>query len=168
MPKLRNRGARLLPLILFAGTCFAQNPDSGKFYKLDFVVKEVEGAKVLNARSYSMIISTDKSAPQGSIRTGSKVPYPTGPGSTQYNYADVGVNIDCKSVQEVAGELSMIVSADISSTAPEQTTPAPVIRQNRWSSIVLVPLRKPTVVFASDDAITKHQLQLEVTATPLK
>src|SRR6266481_3585685 len=109
----------------------------------------------------------DKSAPQGSIRTGSKVPYPTGPGSTQYNYADV-VNIDCKSAQELPGELSMVVSADVSSTASEQTTPAPIIRQNRWSSIVVVPLRKPTVVFASDDPTTKHQMQLEITATPLK
>jgi hypothetical protein len=169
MLTLGNRGARLLPLILLAGTCFAQNPDAAKFYKLDFVVKEVEGAKVLNARSYSMIVSTDKSAPPSSIRTGSKVPYPTGPGSNQYNYAEVGVNIDCRSVQEFGAELSMTITTDISSTPPDQTPLGPVvIRQNKWNSIVVVPLRKPTIVFASDDATTKHQLQLEVTATPLK
>ena len=157
---------RFLPFILLAGTCFAQNPDAAKFYKLDFVVKEVEGAKVLNARSHSMIVSTDKSAQPGSIRSGSKVPYATSVG--QFNYAEVGVNIDCRSVQELPGELSMIITADISSTAQEQATSNPVIRQNRWNSTVLIPVRKPTVVFSSDDLTTKRQMQLEVTATPLK
>jgi hypothetical protein len=166
MLTLGNRGARLLPLVLLAGTCLAQNPEAAKFYKLDFVVKEVEGAKVLNARSYSMIASTDKSGQPGSIRAGSKVPYTTGGG--QFNYADVGVNIDCRSLQELAGELSMFISAEVSSTVQDQPPPNPIIRQNRWNSNIAIPLRKPTTVFSSDDLTTKRQMQLEVTATPLK
>jgi hypothetical protein len=154
-----------LPLILLAGTCFAQNPEAAKFYKLDFVVKEVEGAKVLNARSYSMVASTDKSAQTASIRSGTKVPYTTGGG--QFNYAEVGVNIDCRSVQELAGELSMFISVDVSSTL-EQASANPIIRQNKWNSNIVIPLRKPTTVFTSDDATTKRQMQLEVTATPVK
>jgi hypothetical protein len=45
--------------------------------------------------------------------------------------------------------------------------PAPVIRQNRWSSNVVVPLKKPTLIFASDDATSKRQMQLELTAAPV-
>ena len=77
MPNIRYWQVRFLALALTAGTCFAQNPEPPKFYKLEFVLKEVEAAKVLNARSYSITVSTDTSQ-HSSIRTGSKVPTPTG------------------------------------------------------------------------------------------
>ena len=151
-------------LVLAAGTCLAQPPEaSWKFYKLDFVVKEVEGSKVLNARTFSTIVHASTPGVQaagGSIRTGSKVP-------TAGNYIDVGVNIDTRDVKEVQGDVALSVSADISSTPADAATERPVIRQNRWSSYVIVPIKKPTVIFASDDATTKHQMQLELTATPI-
>jgi hypothetical protein len=159
-----------LAVTIFAGTCLAQTPEAAKFYKLDFVVKEVDGGKVLNARAYSTNISTEKSSPGSSIRAGSKVPYPTStaPGSTQFNYAEVGVNIDCRSATEVGNELSVIINAEVSSTAQESSMSVPIIRQNKWSSIVVVPIRKAVVVFSSDDATSKHQMQLELTAVPIK
>jgi hypothetical protein len=43
----------------------------------------------------------------------------------------------------------------------------PTIRQNRWVSTVAVPLKKPTVIFSSDDLTSKRQMQLELTATPI-
>jgi hypothetical protein len=63
----------------------------------------------------------------------------------------------------------MLVSADLSTVQPSEApnTP-PIIRQNRWGSHVLVPLKKPTVIFSSDDLTTKRQMQLEVTATPIR
>ena len=151
-------------LLTAAGTCFGQTAD-WKFYKLDFVVKEVEGAKVLNSRAFSAVVQVDTpgmNSQSGSIRAGSKVP-------VNGQYYDVGVNIDVQRVKEVqSGDLALSVSADLSSTAPEGGTPErPVIRQNRWSSYVVVPIKKPTVIFASDDATSKHQLQLELTATPV-
>ncbi len=145
-----------------AGACFAQTAD-WKFYRLNFVVKEVEGAKVLNSRSFSTVVQVDApgmNAEAGSIRTGSKVP-------SGGNYIDIGVNIDVRRVRELPdGDLGLSVSADLSSTAPEGGMPdRPVIRQNRWSSYVVVPVNKPTVLFASDDATSKHQIQLELTAS---
>ncbi|MGI8745911.1 MAG: hypothetical protein ACR2NN_25695 [Bryobacteraceae bacterium] len=154
-----------LAAMLFAATCFAQTPDAPKFYKLDFVVKEVEATKVVNARSYSTMIS-DKSIWPNSIRAGSKVPYNTS--GTQYQYAEVGVNIDCRAAMEIGSELSLVVNAEVSSTAPESPQNTPIIRQNKWASTVLVPIRKPVIIFSSDDAITKRQMQLELTATPVK
>ena len=161
--------SRALALVLFLGTCFAQAPESSKFYKLDFVVKEVEGTKVLNARSYSMIVSTEQPSPASSIRAGSRVPIFSSPGSTQYTYTEVGVNIDCRSAQQLGNELSLVVTADITSTAQDPATASPpVLRQNKWNSIVVVPIRKPLVVFSSDDATSKRQMQLELTATPIR
>lgn len=168
MPRKWNWSARFLALTLLAGTCFGQNPESSKFYKLDFVVKEMEGPKVVNARAYSTIVSTAKSSPPTSIRTGSRVPVPTAPGSAQFNYVEVGVNIDCRSVEEVASELSLLVTADINSTLQESTAVTPVLRSNKWTSMVIVPIGKPIVVFSSDDVTAKRQMQLELTATPIK
>ena len=82
----------------------------------------------------------------------------------------MGVTIDCRSLKEMKNELSLTVKADISSVLQEPTTnPAhPIIRQNIWESTVVVPIRKPTVIFSSDDTTTKHQMQMELTATPIE
>jgi hypothetical protein len=169
MLKIKGWSVAVLALALGAGACFAQEAQPAGFYKLDFVVREVEGTKVLNARTYSITISTEPKSPC-SIRTGSKVPITTGGavGSPQLTYLDVGVSIDCRSVTVEPGQLFLHVDAEVSSVVQESPTPGlPMVRQNKWSSAVVVALRKPTVIFASDDLTTKHQLQLELTATPI-
>ena len=160
--------SRFATLLLFAASGFAQTPAAARFYKLDFVVKEVEGAKVLNSRAYATTASTDKSGGGCSIRTGNRVPTPTTADNKQFTYIDVGVNIDCGALQEVDSELAVRLTAEVSSTLQEPPATQPVIRQNRWSSTVIVPIKKPTIVFSSDDATTRRQMQVEMTATPLK
>ena len=163
----------LFGLAMAAGSCLAQNIEPTKFYKLDFVVKEVEGTKVVNSRSYFMTVPVEapgQGSQNGSIRTGSRLPTPTNatnPGAG-FNYIDVGVSIDCKMLREVQSDISVFITADISSHSIEPNRPAPVIRQNRWSSMVLVPVKKPTVVYSSDDTTSKRQMQLELTATPVR
>jgi hypothetical protein len=155
---------------MVAGSCLGQAVEPAKFYKLEFVVKEVEGTKPVNSRSYFMTVPVEapgQNGGGGSIRTGSRVPVPTSAGGGGFNYIDVGVNIDCRGVHEIQSEISMYISADISSHTTEPTLPAPLIRQNKWMSTVLIPIKKPTVVYAADDPMSKRQLQLEVTATPL-
>ncbi|MDQ6759518.1 MAG: hypothetical protein M3Z32_06585 [Acidobacteriota bacterium] len=153
---------------LLATTCFAQNQESLQFYKLEFTVKDMEGARALSSRTYSMV--TGAGMANSSIRAGSKVPIPASPGSTQpFTFIELGVNIDCRAIKEVQNELSLNVTADISSTGQEAASSAyPIIRQNKWSSSVVVPLRKATLIFSSDDVTTKRQIQLELTATPVK
>src|SRR4051794_12763868 len=161
----------LFGLAMAAGSCLAQNMEPTKFYKLDFVVKEVEGTKVVNSRSYFMTLPVEvpgQGSQGGSIRAGSRLPTPTNTGGGGFNYIDVGVSIDCKMLREMQSDVSVYVTADISSHSVEPTLPAPVIRQNRWSSMVLVPVKKATVIYASDDTTSKRQIQLELTATPLR
>ena len=165
MQKIRNWSALILAFVL-AGACLAQEAAPSKFYKLEFVVKEVEGTKVLNARAYTVTVSTEKGEAKSSIRTGSKVPMSTG---SSYTYLDVGVSIDCRSVTEAAGQLTLRIDADVSSVLHESTPTnlPPTVRQNKWTSNVVVPLRKPTVLYSSDDLTTKQQMQVELTATPI-
>jgi hypothetical protein len=159
----------LTGVLLLARTSFAQaeRESPNGFYRLDFVTKELDDTKVINSRTYSITVS-DKA--NGSLRTGAKVPLPTGSGGG-FNYFDLGVNIDCREVRELAGQLTLAVSTDISTATAEtgaaSTTP-PVVRQYKWNSSVVVPLRKATQLFSSDDLGSKRKFQIELTATPIK
>lgn len=170
----KKSGAAFLIAALMAESCWAQAEKSKgeqeKFYHLDFVVKEIADSKVVNSRSYSTMISTGH---PGSIRTGNKVPYQTASAAStpQYQYLDVGVNIDCRSARELDAQLGLWVTAEVSNLAPGQTAAGgslPLLRQNKWSSDVILPLRKPTVIFSSDDPTSTHKMQVELTATPIK
>lgn len=146
----------------------APNPE--QHYHLDFVVKEVEAGKVINSRSYSMIIATNE---RSSIRTGTRVPFNMSsiPNTANYTQIDIGVNIDCRNAKELNNQLTLEVNAEISSLAdPNDNSRAggPVVRHNNWESNVIIPLRQPTTIFSSDDLASKRKMELEITATPIK
>lgn len=146
------------------------------FYHLDFVVQEMGAdGKSTNSRSYAATVSTDSRDRGTSIRTNSRIPVPsgsftTGNMPTQYQYVDVGVNIDARSTREIGRQLSLDLVADVSSMAAsnDASLHQPVIRQNKWQASVLIPIGKAVVVFASDSLDSKGSMQVVVTATPLQ
>jgi hypothetical protein len=159
----------------------AQEPPA-HYYHLDFLLQElgVDG-KPVNSRSYTTILSTDPRDPYMSIRTGSRVPVVTSAKQTdpagerpetQYQYLNVGVTIGARGAREIGTQLAIHLNADESSLAPvSPAAPAavdPVIRQNSWEAIVLIPIGKPTIVFSSDTLESKGRTQLVVTAIPLQ
>ena len=169
--------AHALMALSLAAPMLAQ--EGTKFYRLDFVLKELDENKVVSQKTYSTFMSADERWQKAAlIRVGVKVPYQVAVGN--FNYADVGVNIDCQRLQEINGQLVVQVSAEISSlpapgvvvagsTPPESAAPlAMVVRQNRWNSVAVVAIGKATTLFSSDDLNSKRKLQLELTATPIK
>ena len=148
------------------------------YYHLDFVVEELDAAgKTINTRSYSTTVSTAPHSPM-SIRTGSRIPIATGSyqaglpvsaANMQYQYIEAGVNLDVHDAHEVDRELAFNLTADLSSVAPasDANLHQPVIRQNRWQALVLIPIGKPTPVFKSDSVDSKGATRIVVTATPL-
>ena len=152
----------------------------GHFYHIDFVVQELGAdGKPVNSRSYSATVSTDPRDHGTSIRTGSKLPIATGSSSssdgkelfdTQWQYVDVGVNIDVHNAREVGRQLSLDLIADLSSMAATEDASIhhPVIRQNKWQASVLIPIGKATVVFTSDSLDSKGSMQIVATATALQ
>ena len=169
-------------------------PDAAKppeapthYYHLEYVVQELgSDGKPVNSRTYSTIVGTDRGDQFSAIRTGSRVPIITGalhgPNGEakegklefQYQYLDVGVNIDTNNVHEIGQKLAIYLKAEISTLAEPAPAPAsglvndPVIRQNTWQASVLIPIGKPTVVFSSDALDNKGAMHLVVTATPLQ
>jgi hypothetical protein len=158
----------LIPMLVLAGAALAQVQEGARFYKLDFVVKEVEGGKPVNSRTFSTMLAVTQGSnrEQSTIRAGGRVSVPTG--GTSFSNYDLGVNIDARDLRESQGDISLSVTVDITTIAQETAGAQPVLRQNRWAGTVLVPVKKSSVVFASDDITSKRQLQMEMTATPVK
>ena len=159
-------------------------PELPHYFHFDFAVKEVDEGKVTNSRTYTIVMAVRRAGNvkydfsqlnQSSLRSGNRIPVITGKSdaagaSAQYQYIDVGVNVDVVNPVEWQGQLMMVVRCDVSNVpgGVDTNTPNPVIRQARWDSSVVVPIGKPTTIFSSDDVSSKRTLQLELTATPIK
>lgn len=139
-------------------------------FKLNLVVEQTNDAgKVVNTRSFVTTVATTDRWTQ-SIRTGEKVPVATG-GGDQWTYLDIGVDFDMNNPKTTGNDLSFRLAANVSSIA-DSAQPAdgavsnrPVVRQDKWDAVVVVPIGKPTVVFSADDLRDKGKMQVEVTAT---
>lgn len=185
------RNAAVWTVVVCAAAGWAYGQDNGAaqaapkppdhYYKLNLTVEQLNDAgRVQNSRVYVMTIASGNdlkpgqmgSIPEQQIRTGARVPVATGTGggSTQWQYVDVGVDFDVRHVSETGGELAFELVADVSSIAPTPSTlvNAPVIRQNKWDSTVVIAVGKPTLVFSADDLDDKGRMQVEVTATPVE
>jgi type II secretory pathway component GspD/PulD (secretin) len=145
-------------------------------YRLEFAVREVEEGKRLNVRSYTM---SAQDGDRASIRVGNRIPYVTGSlgakgelASTQFQYYDVGINIDCRLHEREGYVLLDSVSIDISSVVKgdEGTsgTPNPVVRSARAQVDAAVTPGKPTMVTTLDDVSSNRRYEVEVTATKVK
>src|SRR5438270_4558265 len=97
------------------------------FYHLEFVVQETGAdGKPTNSRTYSGTVSTSRTDRGFSTRTGSRVPIATGAfgqgdsKNTQFQYIDVGVNIDARDARDEADKLALSLIVDVSSLAGTQ------------------------------------------------
>lgn len=186
MTKMRMKWLCVLcALVMMVGVCFAQDkqdkkddatatsaPSDGRHYQVVFVAQELEGGKVVSSRRYVTDMAlTGPGSASGSIRTGAKVPIPTGSfetggkENTQFTYVDLGFNVDFNRARLEGDKVFLWVAVDLSSTGPmENTQPhQPTILQNKWSAGVTVPLGKPTVIFSSDDVSSRRTIQIELT-----
>jgi len=155
---------KALLFLLAAAFCFGQDEaknNQGKFYRFDFAFKELDGGKAISQRNYSAIGNRFQSI---MIRSGEKIPV-SNIKSGENTYLDIGTNIDCRIQQEKPDELQLYITADASTA---NSLIPPVITQTKWSSDVVVPLKKPTILYSSDSASKKTQTQLEITVTPLQ
>ena len=150
-------------------------------YRLEFILSELEDGKKVNARTYSMLAQAG--GVLNKLRVGARVPVATaafrsgdtsvsGMVNTQFQYMDVGMNIDCR-IQEHEGYLVLSTTIDssnftqppaLSASVPNQ----PVMHQLRVDLNTTVSLGKPALVTSVDDPSSKRQFQVQVTATRVK
>ena len=149
---------------------------TNNFFKLAFVLYEVEDGKRTNQRDYMMIGRTDNQP--SSIRVSTKVPITTSEkaGDKAYTYIDVGLRINCSMKEQEDRRLQFHCDIEMSSfVRPEQVAgaigqsgpEAPVMRTTRTESWALLTLGKPTAFTTVDDINSAKRLQVEVTATKI-
>jgi hypothetical protein len=155
----------LLPTcLLLASAAFAQ--DAPPAYRLTFTLHEMENGKRVNARTYSMLMETNTFT---KLNVGAKVSMPTGQGSSQYTFYDVGVNVRAK-VQEQSGQVRVTAEVESSSLNPQEHAggPMPQVRQIRADIDALVTAGHPTTVVTLDDPGGAKHFEIEVTAARVK
>jgi hypothetical protein len=157
-------------------------------YKLDYTVTELEDGRKLNTRTYSLMCETQPRQLGGGgtlwggahLRVGSRVPIATvgfAPGdkganpilNTQFQYIDVGMNIDANMFNTDDGGLTLASTVEMSSIA-EPTSPTnginnPLIRQLKASTNSLLTPGKPVVLSTADDVGSKRRFEVQVVAT---
>lgn len=144
-------------------------------YRLDFLFDEVEDGKKINTRHYTMDLTQEG---KQAIKIGTRVPvvsggYTTGNNgerNTQYQYLDVGTNIEGHMNRMAGGDVELRVNCEVSNidTTAESSKIAPVIRQIKIEGATLLSLGKPLLIGSVDDPNSKRQFQLEVTVTKLR
>ena len=106
---------------------------------------------------------------RGSHRAGTKLPVATsqGSGGFQYQYMDVGVNLDARIARRRGELISLEAGLEISDVQETKTaTPAiRAVRSNTWAPI------KPgerTLISAFEDSSGKRRYEVEVTAQAVR
>jgi hypothetical protein len=162
---MTSRTRLLLVAAVLAPLAAAQAGHSPAVYKVDFTIRDTGDAAAKTGRKYSMVVNERQ---RGTFRIGNRVPMATSnaPGSTQYTYIDVGVNIDC-TIAEQDGKVAMHADLDMSSAVNAEKNPNanPTISQIKLNIDTMIPPAKPTVVASFDDPVTSRKFEVEATVT---
>jgi hypothetical protein len=142
------------------------------YYRLDFVIHEMDGEKLVDTRNYSLWVQAGVPA---TMTAGSEVPYSSGSYSTvgsgtakNIQYRNVGISIECV-VKEGNENPQLDLRLNISDALPPEKDPdTPVIRKVSVNSKALLVLGKPTTVSIVEDPGSRHRFRVDVTATKLK
>ena len=145
-------------------------------YRLEYTITEMEDARKINARNYTVVCENRGSLSRGELKVGSRVPIATtgvtNTQLTQFQYLDIGINIEARVVVTASGELSLQSEVDMSSipdsAPPEKVGGNPVIRHFRVTSFSALALGKPILLTTADDVASHRQFQVQVTATKMK
>jgi hypothetical protein len=185
----RSRIAAFLSAVLLAPALLcAQNTQdtpeissaqTGPHLKLVYRTLQIGAdGKAASSHSYSTIVAANTGhASPSQIRSNDRVPIAVanaaGVINTQYQYQNVGTNIDTSGAKLSGSQLTVNLSVELNEVAKndvatEKTIPAPVVRQLKWQSDVIVTVGKPTIVFTSDNPSDTGKTELELTATEIK
>jgi hypothetical protein len=157
----------LIPTALLCCGVFGQenkppNPSPTPF-QVEYTIRDANDQAAKTGRHY--ILQIDNLNSRGTIRSGAKVPYSTG---TAWNYADVGVNIDCR-LYEKDGRLMMNSSFELSSIAANPGSGGgPTVNQVRNETGTVVTLGKEMALLTIDDPLIQRKLRVDAVVSQLK
>lgn len=134
-------------------------------YRLEFKITELDDDKKVGSRTYSLLVEPHE---VGKLRIGSKVPLLVN--DKDKTYTDVGKNIDCQVRTETEHTVGLRLTLEVSSLDMSEHSPTgnPIFQTEKIETSSTLELGKPTVISSFYDPATKHNLQIEATATRAK
>jgi hypothetical protein len=151
-----------------SSTFAATNTELSGFYRLNFVLRELEDGKVVNVRNYSLVA---RSGDWQQLRVGTSAPTTTESKKTDSNEA-IGLSVDCRIVPGSDGTAVLVTKAEIASNVNPATrlasNTAPTVRHVQMNTSAPITLGKPTVLSGVDELSSKRRFELEVTVTKAK
>jgi hypothetical protein len=155
----------------------------GPQVKVQVVFTEYEGQKKVQSFPNALLVRVTDSR-QGAIsmiRMGSRVPVATGTSPTQFQYVDVGTNIDCEAISTSDGRYRLYLKierswpqlegssdAKSSSTSSESRVQQPIIRQFRSDNEVVLRDGQTLETDFATDPVTGKVIRIEVSLNVVK
>ena len=144
-------------------------PRSVTWYRLDVTMNEFEDGKKINTRHYTVHINDigDRS----STKFGTRVPVTRSAQNGDFNYIDVGLNLNARIVEKFEHnvlELAFELSSFAIPEQAKQTAPGvPILRQVQTAVSVPLTITKATPVASLDDPNSTKRYEFEATLTKM-
>jgi Bacterial type II and III secretion system protein len=168
-----------------AATQETKKPESS--LKVLVVVTELDGAKKISSLPYTFFVNVDDSARRPtSVRVGLRVPIATGTftptAPTQFQYMDIGTNLDCTAYSTADNRYKLALSVEVSylSSIDEKKTPAvageslnvaagnPIVQRFTSSYNLLIRDGQTIEATSTTDPVSGRVLLISVTANAVK
>ncbi len=140
---------------------------AGGEYRLEFKINELNDEKKVDSRNYNLVADTRQVS---RLHIGSQVLVRgADKDKDKDKYLDLGKNIDCHVRTENEHAIGLRLTVEVSGVAehgaaePEKSDP--VIQRSRIETSSILELGKPLTVGSFYDPSSKHNVQIEVTAT---
>jgi hypothetical protein len=155
----------------------------GPQVRVQVVFTEYEGQKKIQSFPYALLVrATDiRQGAISMIRMGSRVPVVTGTSPTQFQYVDVGTNVDCEAITTSDGRYRLYLkverswperegSADAKSspTSSDIRAQQPVIRQFRSDNEIVLRDGQSLETDSATDPVTGKVIKIEVSLNVVK
>jgi hypothetical protein len=142
--------------------------------RLQVVFTEYDGDKKISSLPYSLLVNSDDKGPQAAVRMGLRVPIQTS--ANQYQYMDVGTNLDGRADKTDDGRFLLKLNVEKSSLytsgasqkpvsvgGNEISTSQPIVQSFRSQLNLLIRDGQTVQSTVATDQITGHVLKVDVT-----
>jgi hypothetical protein len=155
--------------------------------KVSVVVTELDGAKKISSLPYTFFVNVDDAHQRPTqVRVGLRVPITTGTftptAPTQFQYMDIGTNLDCTAVTTADNRYKLALSVEVSylSSIDEKKTPSvageslnvaagnPIVQRFTSSYNLLIRDGQTIEATSTTDPISGRVLQISITANAVK
>jgi hypothetical protein len=195
MKLFRRLATASLAVLLFAGLAPAQEKPANQAnrvipLKVEIVLSEYDGAKIISSLPYTIAVNSrplqSPTLDWTHLRLGVRVPVvtsarPSSSGAivnTQFQYMDVGTNIDCSALSLPDGSYQLNITTERSSVFTAGTVKetgdlhvsniAPIIRNFRASNTLILRNGQTDESTIATDPVSGHTIRVSVTLHVVK